>query len=96
MYRERTSTNRGNSYIGGTQLTGPPRAKYNMFPNTNCDNAGGTFQRTDDENHTDRPGGRGPSCFVEPLPGAAPGQIPKIDFRDYLRSTPPAVRAAKK
>jgi phospholipid/cholesterol/gamma-HCH transport system substrate-binding protein len=92
MYRTRPSTNRGNSYISGTQLTGPNRAKYNISPSTNCDNSGGEFKRGE-EPPTDAPGGRGPSCFRETLPGApGPGLIPQIKARNYLQPTPPSVR----
>jgi phospholipid/cholesterol/gamma-HCH transport system substrate-binding protein len=98
MYRERPAGNRGNSYLSGTQLTGPPRAQYNMPPSTNCDNsARGEFKRTEADGETDPPtGGPGASCYRETLPGAAgPGQIPQINAKDYLTATPPTAQAKK-
>ena len=98
IFRERLSSNRGNSYLSGTQLTGPPRAKYNMPPTIDCANSPrGEFQRTDADGDTDPPtGGPGPSCYRETLPGTSgPGQIPQIQAKDYLTAAPPTAQAKK-
>ena len=98
VYAERPKTNRGNAYIGGTQLTGPNWGKYSIFPSIDCAHVtgkvDGTIQRKDEgdeysgsPNPEDNPG---PSCYVDPLPGAAgPGEIPHIKAKDYLKATPP-------
>jgi len=104
IYTQRPATNRGNSYPGGTQLQGPLHAKYNIMPSVDCANTGiGEFQRPElpttdsptdpsrtSENSNDPRIGRGPSCWVQPLPGAAgPNSIPHVQFKDYLKATPP-------
>ena len=106
IYTQRPATNRGNSYPGGTQLQGPLHAKYNIMPSVDCANTGiGEFNRPEHPT-TDAPNdpensppngpsndpriGKGPSCWVQPLPGAAgPNSIPHISFKDYLKATPP-------
>src|SRR3954465_3721578 len=91
IYASRPKTNRGNSYLGGTQIQGDKHAKYNIFPSSDCSNAGGEFKRPEEpttDSPTD-PGARGPSCGGGPLPGAAPGStIPHIQPKNYLTSTP--------
>src|SRR4051794_16285919 len=92
IYTQRPKTERGNSYLGGTQIQGEKHAQYNIFPSTNCDNVpGGQFKRGEEpttDPATD-PNAKGPSCWVEPLPGAAPGSIiPHIQAKNYLTATP--------
>src|SRR3954451_18371061 len=91
IYANRPKTNRGNSYLGGTQIQGDKHAKFNIFPSSNCDNVPGEFKRPENpttDSPTD-PNAKGPSCWVEPLPGAAPGSIiPHIQPKNYLTSTP--------
>jgi hypothetical protein len=103
IYQSRPQSERGNSYLAGTQLQGPLHAKYNIQPSMDCKNAGGEFQRpelptTDNpqdpsrtpQNGSDPNVGRGPSCWVQPLPGASgPDSIPHILPKDYLKATPP-------
>ena len=103
IYTSRPQAERGNAYLGGIQLQGPNHAKYNIPPSVDCANTGiGSFQRPElpttdaptdpsrtPENSQDQRVGRGPSCWVDPLPGSAgPNTIPHIQFKDYLRSTP--------
>src|SRR3954447_24342929 len=102
IYTSRPQSERGNSYLGGTQLQGPLHAKYNIQPSNDCKNAGGEFQRPEypttdnpqDPSRTPQNGsapsvGRGPSCWPQPLPGASgPGSIPHILPKDYLKATP--------
>jgi len=89
IYTTRPQSERGNSYLGGTQLQGPLHAQYNIQPSVDCTNAGGEFNRPE-EPTTDGPNGKGPSCWVQPLPGASgPDSIPHVGFKDYLKSTPP-------
>ncbi|HEY3190723.1 MAG TPA: MlaD family protein [Solirubrobacteraceae bacterium] len=102
IYTSRPQSNRGNSYLGGTQLQGREHAKYNIFPSVDCANTTiGEFNRpekpttdapNDPENvpPTSNPNvGKGPSCWVQPLPGASgPNSIPHIGARDYLTASP--------
>jgi hypothetical protein len=89
IWTSRPQTERGNAYLGGTQIAGPLHAKYNIFPSVDCANVpGGAFQRPENP-PTDDPGGKGPSCWTQPLPGAAgPNSIPHIAARDYLTAAP--------
>jgi phospholipid/cholesterol/gamma-HCH transport system substrate-binding protein len=103
VYQQRPQSERGNSYLGGTQLQGPLHAKYNIQPSMDCSNTKiGEFQRpelptTDNpqdpsrtpQNGSDPKVGKGPSCWVQPLPGASgPDSIPHILPKDYLKATP--------
>jgi phospholipid/cholesterol/gamma-HCH transport system substrate-binding protein len=95
IFNQRLKTNRGNAYLGGTDLLGEGRAKYNVFPSTDCKNVkGGTYKRPE-EPVTDEPEPptsdepAGPSCWTQPLPGGSVGAIPHIEFKDYLTATPP-------
>src|SRR3954449_13067798 len=36
IYTQRPKTERGNSYLGGTQIQGEKHAKYNIFPSSDC------------------------------------------------------------
>jgi virulence factor Mce-like protein len=92
IFNQRLATNRGNAYLGGTQLLGPGRAKYNIAPSVDCKNApGGTnYVRPEGKRTADPVGDPGPSCFTDPLPGATgPGTIPHIEAKNYLSNTPP-------
>src|SRR4051812_27152647 len=99
IYTSRLKTSRGNAYPVGTDLLGPTRSKYNIFPQTDCSNVpGGPFKRgeiptTDSPTDPDANGPQddnGPSCYVEQRPDASrPGDIPHIQAKDYLKATPP-------
>jgi phospholipid/cholesterol/gamma-HCH transport system substrate-binding protein len=92
IYNQRLATNRGDAYLGGTQLVGPNRAKYNIQPSTDCNNAPGgtTYVRPENKRTAEPAGDPGPSCWTDPLPGAAgPGTIPHIEAKNYLTDTPP-------
>ena len=93
IYTTRPESERGNSYLGGTQLQGPLHAQYNIQPSVDCANVpGGSFKRAEEpttDSPTD-PNAKGPSCWLQPLPGASgPTSIPHVGFKDYLKSTPP-------
>jgi phospholipid/cholesterol/gamma-HCH transport system substrate-binding protein len=97
IFKDRLPTDRGDAYLGGTQLAGKGRAVYGIQPSTDCKNVpGGTYKRPEDPD-TDPPQGlngpngpAGPSCWTDPLPGSAgPGTIPHVQFKDYLKDTPP-------
>src|SRR3954452_17083656 len=91
VFTSRLPTDRGDSYLGPNQLTGPNRAKYNIPPSTDCKNSPkGTFQRQEQERKASPAGDPGPSCYTEPLPGASVGTIPHIVAKDYLTAAPPA------
>src|SRR4051812_37482944 len=76
IYTSRPASERGNSYLGGTQLQGPLHAKYNIQPSIDCSNTGiGEFNRPETPT-TDSPAdpegpsndprvGKGPSCWVQ-------------------------------
>ena len=100
IYAQRPTSERGNAYLGGTQIAGPLHARYNIFPSVDCANTTiGEFQRPEKPT-TDSPDdpdadpnnpkvGKGPSCWTQPLPGAAgPGSIPHIQAKDYLSASP--------
>jgi phospholipid/cholesterol/gamma-HCH transport system substrate-binding protein len=91
VFQQRLPTDRGNSYLGPNQLTGPNRAKYNIPPSTDCKNSPkGTFQRQERDRKAAPANDPGPSCYTEPLPGATVGTIPHVEAKNYLTNTPPA------
>jgi phospholipid/cholesterol/gamma-HCH transport system substrate-binding protein len=95
IYNQRLGTDRGNAYLGGTDLLGANRAKYNIPPSTDCKNVTGVpipYQRPENERTASPAGDPGPSCYTEPLPGATVGTIPHIEAKNYLSSSPPAAK----
>jgi phospholipid/cholesterol/gamma-HCH transport system substrate-binding protein len=80
MYSNRPAASRGNAYLNPGALSGAKRAKAMIFPNFDCDNAGGAH-RTATPDSSDMP-----SCFVQDPPAWPPGNklgYPHIDKADY-------------
>jgi phospholipid/cholesterol/gamma-HCH transport system substrate-binding protein len=80
MYANRPAASRGNAYLNPGALSGQRRAQTMIFPNFDCDNAGGEF-RTATPDSSDMP-----SCFVQDPPAWPPGnklRYPHIDRADY-------------
>jgi phospholipid/cholesterol/gamma-HCH transport system substrate-binding protein len=80
MYANRPAASRGNAYLNPGALSGEKRAKAMMFPNFDCNNAGGAHQ-TATPDSSDMP-----SCFVQDPPAWPPGNklaYPHIDKADY-------------
>ncbi len=73
---------RGNSYLLPNALSGEKRARYMMFPNFDCDTAGGT-RMTQVPNTGDAP-----SCWVQdapPVPAGNTRKVPHIEKADYSK-----------
>ena len=82
MYANRPSASRGNAYLNPGALSGQQRARAMIFPNFDCDNAGG--QRMTAVPDT----ADAPSCFVQQPPAWPPGntrKYPHIDRADYSK-----------
>jgi hypothetical protein len=82
MYPDRPAASRGNAYLNPGALSGEKRARMMIFPNFDCDNAGGerTTQVPDSSD--------APSCFVQDPPAWPPGnrnRYPHIDRADYSK-----------
>jgi phospholipid/cholesterol/gamma-HCH transport system substrate-binding protein len=80
MYANRPAASRGNAYLNPGALSGQRRARTMMFPNFDCDNAGGEL-RTAAPDSSDMP-----SCFVQDPPAWPPGntlKYPHVDRADY-------------
>jgi phospholipid/cholesterol/gamma-HCH transport system substrate-binding protein len=80
MYANRPAASRGNAYLNPGALSGQRRAQTMIFPNFDCDNAGGEHQ-TATPDSSDMP-----SCFVQDPPAWPPGnklRYPHIDRADY-------------
>ena len=80
MYPERDAGNRGNAYLPPAALSGEKRARFMMFPNHDCDTAGGEHM-TKIPNTTDKP-----SCWVQAVPQVPAGnthKAPHIEAADY-------------
>ncbi|HEX7301107.1 MAG TPA: MlaD family protein [Solirubrobacteraceae bacterium] len=82
MYPQRPAASRGNAYLNPDALTGAKRARYMMFGNFDCANAGGE-RMTQVPDSSDAP-----SCFVQDPPAWPPGNTrpyPHIDAASYSR-----------
>ena len=82
MYANRPAASRGNAYLNPGALSGQKRARAMMFPNFDCDNAGGE-RMTSVPDTSDAP-----SCFVQDPPAWPPGntrKYPHIDRADYSK-----------
>ena len=82
MYANRPAASRGNAYLNPGALSGAKRAKEMIFPNFDCDNAGGE-RMTQVPDSSDAP-----SCFVQDPPAWPPGntlEYPHIDKADYSK-----------
>src|SRR3954463_330972 len=83
MYANRPAASRGNAYLNPGALSGQKRARAMIFPNFDCDNAGGQ-RMTQMPDSSDAP-----SCFVQDPPAWPPGNTrayPHIDRADYSGS----------
>jgi phospholipid/cholesterol/gamma-HCH transport system substrate-binding protein len=82
MYANRPAASRGNAYLNPGALSGEKRARAMIFPNFECDNAGG-------ERMTAQPDSSdAPSCFVQDPPAWPPGntsRYPHVDAADYSK-----------
>jgi phospholipid/cholesterol/gamma-HCH transport system substrate-binding protein len=82
MAADRPSASRGNAYLNPGALSGQKRAQGMIFPNFDCDNAGGPRQtQAPDSNDA-------PSCFVQDPPAWPPGntqKYPHIGRADYSK-----------
>jgi phospholipid/cholesterol/gamma-HCH transport system substrate-binding protein len=82
MYPNRPAASRGNAYLNPGALSGEKRAREMIFPNFDCDNAGGE-RMTQVPDTSDAP-----SCFVQDPPAWPPGnklKYPHIDKADYSK-----------
>jgi ABC-type transporter Mla subunit MlaD len=82
MYANRPPASRGNAYLNPGALSGQRRARAMIFPNFDCDNAGGA-RMTQVADSSDAP-----SCFVQDPPAWPPGNrraYPHIDRADYSK-----------
>jgi phospholipid/cholesterol/gamma-HCH transport system substrate-binding protein len=80
MYPDRPAASRGNAYLNPGALSGEKRARMMIFPNFDCDNAGGE-RMTQVPDSSDAP-----SCFAQDPPAWPPGdrnRYPHIDRADY-------------
>jgi phospholipid/cholesterol/gamma-HCH transport system substrate-binding protein len=78
----RPAASRGNAYLNPGALSGQRRAQGMIFPNFDCDNAGGPRQ-TQAPDSSDAP-----SCFVQDPPAWPPGntsKYPHIGRADYSK-----------
>jgi len=76
FFRERISTNRGNSYIPPMGLFRPESGRYMITPQWDCKPSGGEKEATDRE----------PGCYVPPrfeLGGRLQGQFPHVEPQGY-------------
>jgi phospholipid/cholesterol/gamma-HCH transport system substrate-binding protein len=82
MYANRPAASRGNAYLNPGALSGEKRARAMIFPNFDCDNAGG-------ERMTAQPDSSdAPSCFVQDPPAWPPGnrnRYPHVDAANYSK-----------
>ncbi|MEY2532225.1 MAG: phospholipid/cholesterol/gamma-HCH transport system substrate-binding protein [bacterium] len=82
MYPDRPAASRGNAYLNPGALSGQKRARAMIFPNFDCDNAGGErITKVKDQSDA-------PSCFVQDPPAWPPGntrRYPRIDKADYSK-----------
>jgi virulence factor Mce-like protein len=82
MYATRPAASRGNAYLTPNALAGSQRARNMMFPNNDCNNAGGErMTSVPDTSDT-------PSCFVQTPPLWPPGntrEYPHVDAANYAK-----------
>jgi len=82
MYANRPAASRGNAYLNPGALSGEKRARAMIFPNFDCDNAGG-------ERTTAQPDSSdAPSCFAQDPPAWPPGnksRYPHVDAASYSK-----------
>jgi phospholipid/cholesterol/gamma-HCH transport system substrate-binding protein len=82
IYPQRPAGSRGNAYLRPDALTGTKRDRFMIFPNFDCNNAGGE-RMTAVPDTTDAP-----SCFVQDPPAWPPGNklpYPHIEAADYSK-----------
>jgi phospholipid/cholesterol/gamma-HCH transport system substrate-binding protein len=79
IFPNRTTNNRGNTYLPPDGMTGPDHAKYMVPPSWDCNNASKPAPFV-----TELGSRSEPSCWVSKLPGTSgPGQFPKILRDNY-------------
>ncbi|MEA2273136.1 MAG: phospholipid/cholesterol/gamma-HCH transport system substrate-binding protein [Solirubrobacteraceae bacterium] len=89
MYPQRLPTNRGNAYLPPTGAWSTQKvADYLIFPNFDCDNAGGEHVSPGKDTGDNNPLS-GPGCWLMPNAGGYPGATSRFGHVDPDHNTSP-------